>query len=88
MSRINKSIDEDKSTSQLIVGTESKQLLVVDSSGTSFVQNFKLLSQPVQIITEGLMKADHTFTILCRDGKIYEIRNDIVVFYLTIRYKK
>jgi hypothetical protein len=78
MSRINKSIDEDKSTSQLIVGTESKQLHIVDSSGSKFVQSFKLVSQPVQIVIEGLMDTDYTFTILCRDGKIYELRNDMV----------
>ena len=78
MSRINKSIDEDKSTSQLIIGTECKQLLVVDTNGSSFVQEFKLRSQPVQILIEGLMDTDHKFIILCRDGKIYEIKNDMV----------
>lgn len=83
-SKISKSIDEDKSTSQLIVGTESKQLLIVDPSGSKFVQNFKLLSQPVQIIAEGLMDTEHSFTILCRNGKIYEIRNDIVTIYSSI----
>jgi len=80
MSKINKNIDEDKAVSQLIVGTENKLLLVLDPSGMKVLQEYKLASVPTQILAEGLLDTEYKITILCRDGKVYEVKNNVVNF--------
>jgi len=80
MSHINKTIDDEKGISQLVIGTENKSILILDPSGSNISQEFKLSSTPVYILSEGLIDTDYKLTILCRDGKIYEIKNGHVFF--------
>lgn len=72
MTKINKNIDEDKSMSQLIIGTENRSLLILDPSGMKVLQEIRLDSVAIRIIAEGLFDIEYKLTILCRDGKVYE----------------
>ena len=46
LSRINKSLDEDKAVSVVLVGTESKELHVLETSGMSIKKTYTLKSVP------------------------------------------
>jgi Bardet-Biedl syndrome 1 protein len=76
MTKINKSIDEDKSTSQLVLGAENKTILILDPSGMKVQTQLKIDSVPTQILTEGLLDNDYKIYVVCRDGKVYETNNN------------
>jgi hypothetical protein len=78
MTKINKSIEEDKSVSQLILGTENQSVVILDPSGMKVVQEIKLDSVPMQLVAEGLFDVEYRLSVLCRDGKVYEIKNGVV----------
>jgi len=50
MTKIYKSIEDEKSQSMLVVGTENSEILIIDKSGLSITQSFKLPSVPVFIV--------------------------------------
>jgi len=53
MSRINKSLDEEKTTQMLVIGTENGDVLFIESSGNAVASQLKVDSVPVQIECEG-----------------------------------
>lgn len=72
---IQQSLHQPKSVSMLIVGTEHKQLYVLDSSGTSIIQQWQLPSVPVILSWDGLYDIDYRVSVACRNGCIYTIKN-------------
>ena len=59
----------------LLVGTESKTLLILDPSGLSIKHTIALKSVPSHLQAAGQMDVDHRIYVACRDGKVYVVRN-------------
>lgn len=61
--------------SQLVVGTESGLVLVLDPSGSSILVNIQLPSAPSFMAVGGLFSVDYRIACACRDGNVYSIKN-------------
>jgi hypothetical protein len=53
LTKINKSLNEEKAVQMLVIGTEHGGLLFMDPSGLLIKRELKLPSTPVQLISEG-----------------------------------
>lgn len=60
---------------QLVVGTESAKLLLLDKTGAQIQKRTSLPSVPVQLLTSGLADSDYRVVVLCRDGCVYITKN-------------
>lgn len=58
MSKINKSLEEEKCQSHLLIGTESKHLIVMEPSGMKEKKRYLLPSVPVFIQPSGQLDVD------------------------------
>lgn len=63
----------------LVVGTENKRVLILDSMGSAVVKKVTLPSVPVFIVTSGLLVVDYRIVVACRNGSIYFIKNGELV---------
>ena len=59
----------------LVVGTEGKEVMVLDPSGTSVDFSVTLPSVPVELRATGRLELDHRILVSCRDCKVYAIKN-------------
>lgn len=76
---LKKQSEEETALSNLILGTELKSVLVLDSQGTSILKKIKLPSAPFQILAHGLLEFDYRLIVACRDDRVYFIRNGEVI---------
>lgn len=67
--------DEPVSIAELIVGTESGYLYVVEHSGSKIINKFKINHIPHQITTLGAYDVDYRIHIAARNNCIYTIKN-------------
>lgn len=65
LSKINKALEEEKSSSHLLIGTESKHIIVLETSGMKEKKRFELPSVPVFIQTNGQMDVDYRIYVAC-----------------------
>ena len=63
----------------LLVGTEHQQLIVLEPSGQKFRKEIKLKSVPVFILAHGQYEIDYRIFVACRDGRVYQIKQDKVL---------
>lgn len=75
MAKINKNMDEDKAVSMLVLGTEQKQVIVLDHSGMSVKKQLLLKSVPCFLVCSGQYDVESRIFASCRDGKVYVIKN-------------
>ena len=81
---MNKSLDEEKTVQLLIIGTESKELYVLDNTGMAVKKKITgLKSVPCLIQATGQFDVDYRIYVACRDGKVYLIRNGEIVPEIT-----
>lgn len=78
---IKKNSEEETALSSLILGTEMKTVLILDSQGTSIIKKIMLQSTPVTILAHGLLETEYKLIVSCRDDRVYFIRNGEVVFF-------
>ena len=76
ISTIKKSVNEDDAISSVVVGTEHKQVLIVDSEAYTVLQTFNVPAVPVIINVSGVFAVDFRLFVACRDGKVYMLRKD------------
>lgn len=74
MSKIKKNLDDEKSADQLLIGTESRHLIIMEPSGVKEKKRFDLPAPPCQIVAIGTFDVDHKIFVSCRDGKVYLIK--------------
>ena len=67
--------DDLMSVSELIVGTESGYIYVVEHSGSKIINKFKINQIPHQITTLGAYDVDYRIHIATRNNCIYTIKN-------------
>jgi Bardet-Biedl syndrome 1 protein len=75
MEVLKKEMDDDDAVSMLVVGTEAKQVLVLDAAGSSILVSATLVSVPVFLGVTGLYSVDYRVVCACRDGNVYTIKN-------------
>lgn len=61
----------------LVVGTEAGQIIILpqDPFGSLFLCKIDLPSVPVLIATTGVFSVEWRLSVVCRDGKLYSIKN-------------
>ena len=67
-------MDDDDAVSMLVVGTEAKQVLVLDAVGSSILVSATLVSVPVFLGVTGLYSVDYRVVCACRDGNVYTVK--------------
>lgn len=82
VSVIRKNSEEDTALSSLILGTEMKTVLILDSQGTSIIKKIVLPSAAVTILVHGLLENEYRLIVSCRDDRIYFIRNGEVSSFI------
>jgi Bardet-Biedl syndrome 1 protein len=78
ISKINKGLEDDKSVSHLLIGTESSNLIVMEPSGVKEKKRYQFASVPVFIQVYGQQDVDHKIFVACRDGKVYVVKNGAI----------
>ena len=72
---INKAIEDEKTQGLLVVGTENKEILVLDKTGMDIQKSIKLPAVGVFMITQGSYDVDYKIFIACRNVFTYQIKN-------------
>ena len=75
MAKINKAVDDEKTQGLLVIGTESKEVLILDKAGMDIQKSIKLPSVGVFLIAQGCYDVDYKLFIACRNGFTYQIKN-------------
>jgi len=71
---MNKSHNEDDAISCLVIGTESKEILVLDPEAFTMLLRLKVPSVPVFIRATGLYDVDFRLLVACRNGNIFVMK--------------
>src|SRR5262249_28341624 len=74
METLNKNLPGDHAISSLVIGTESRHILILDPSGTTILKKFQLKSVPVFMAIDGTYDVEYRIVITCRNGNIYQIK--------------
>lgn len=75
MSVISKDKDEVDAIGCLVIGTESRKILILNPSGVTVTDSVMLPSVPVHIVTSGSLDIDSRIVVICRDNNVYTIKN-------------
>lgn len=75
MSKIYKSVEEERSQSLLVIGTENQEIIVIDKSCMAINKSFQLKSVPVFIVAQGCYDIEYKIFVACRNGSIFLIKN-------------
>lgn len=78
---IKKSVPEDDGISCVVVGTENKEILFLDSESFSVQQKNSLPDVPSFINVSGLFDVDFRVYVACRAGKVYVLKKGSDVAY-------
>jgi Bardet-Biedl syndrome 1 protein len=69
-----KSKEEEDAVGCLVLGTESKKVLILSPSAAKIIIQVELPSVPVFICATGLYDVDYRIVVACRNGNIYTIK--------------
>lgn len=75
MGKLYKNIEDSKSQSLLLLGTENQQIMILEPSGMAILKTFDLKAVPVFITTQGSFEVDYKIFIACRNGYTYQIKS-------------
>eukprot|EP00002_Diphylleia_rotans_P010307 TRINITY_DN2075_c0_g1_i3.p1 TRINITY_DN2075_c0_g1~~TRINITY_DN2075_c0_g1_i3.p1 ORF type:complete len:559 (+),score=112.06 TRINITY_DN2075_c0_g1_i3:50-1726(+) len=75
MEVLKKNLDEDDSVGMLVVGTESKEVLILAPNGSTILHKVTLRGVPAFIGITGLYDVDYRIVVACRDGNLYTIKS-------------
>ena len=74
MGTMKKSIADDDAVSCLVIGTESKDIFILDPEAFTVLAKMSLPSVPVFISVNGLFDVEFRIVVACRDGKVYTLK--------------
>ncbi|RWS02729.1 Bardet-Biedl syndrome 1 protein-like protein, partial [Dinothrombium tinctorium] len=74
VSSIKKTVDEEKAISCFILGTENKDIFIIEPDAFTILSSVKLPSVPVFIEVNGLFDVEYRLIVSCRDAHIYTIK--------------
>lgn len=76
MTKLTKSLDEDKPVSLLVLATESRNLYILEPNGLAIKKALPQLKSVANILeTVGQFEVDYRIYAGCRDGKVFVYRN-------------
>ncbi|XP_004618503.2 Bardet-Biedl syndrome 1 protein isoform X1 [Sorex araneus] len=76
MTTLKKSLADEDAISCLVVGTENKELLVLDPEAFTILSQMSLPSIPVFLEASGQFDVEFRLAAACRNGNIYILRRD------------
>ena len=71
---LKKSMADEDAVSCLVLGTESRSVLVLDPEAFTVLANMTLPSVPVLLHVSGLYDVEFRVIVACRDGSVYILR--------------
>ena len=74
MSSLKKSIPDDEGISCLVIGTESKEVYVLDPEAFTVLAKMALPSVPAFMSVSGLYDVEFRIVVACRDAKVYNLK--------------
>jgi len=74
MTTMKKSVPDEDSISCLVIGTESKEVYVLDPEAFTVLAKMNLPSVPSFLSVSGLYDVEFRIVTACRDGKIYNLK--------------
>ncbi|XP_065062005.1 Bardet-Biedl syndrome 1 protein homolog [Rhopilema esculentum] len=75
MTTIKKSVPDEDSISCLVIGTESKEVYVLDPEAFTVLAKMSLPSIPSFMSVSGLYDVEFRIVVACRDAKIYNLKS-------------
>lgn len=76
MSTLNKSMSETDSISCVVVGTENKEILIIDSEAFTLLHTFTLSGIPCFLNVTGIYDVGFSVFAACRNGRVYTCKKD------------
>uniref|UniRef100_A0A7N5JL06 BBSome complex member BBS1 n=1 Tax=Ailuropoda melanoleuca TaxID=9646 RepID=A0A7N5JL06_AILME len=76
MTTLKKNLADEDAVSCLVLGTENKELLVLDPEAFTILTKMSLPSVPVFLEVSGQFDVEFRLAAACRDGNIYILRRD------------
>ncbi|KXJ22583.1 Bardet-Biedl syndrome 1 protein [Exaiptasia diaphana] len=74
MNTMKKSMADDDAVSCLVIGTESKDVFVLDPEAFTVLAKMSLPSVPSFMSVTGLFDVEFRIVVACRDGKVYTLK--------------
>jgi Bardet-Biedl syndrome 1 protein len=74
METLCKSIEGDQTVSGIVVGTEAKEVLILNPAGSAIVAKVTLASVPVFMAISGTLDVEYRIVVACRDNNVYTIK--------------
>ena len=75
MTKLYKNIEDPKSQSLIVIGTENQEIHILDQSGMGIAKTIELKAVPVFITATGSFEVDYKIFIACRNGYTYQIKS-------------
>lgn len=75
LEKLNKDTEAADGVAYLVVGTESRLVLVLSPGGSDVLVRIQLPSPPVHMAVTGMYDVDYRIVVACRDGALYTIKN-------------
>lgn len=69
----------DNPVTMLVVATESRHVLILDSQGTTVLKKILLPSVPVCMCVNGSYDVEYRIIVACRNGNIYTIKKGVLL---------
>lgn len=79
METLNKKTPNERAISMLVIGTESRHVIIMDSSGQAILKKVQLPSVPVFMACTGIYEVEYRIVVSCRNGNIYTIKKGKVI---------
>ncbi|GAV08718.1 hypothetical protein RvY_18372 [Ramazzottius varieornatus] len=76
MTTVNNKLKDESSDQLLVVGTENRQVLIVDALSNTTKAQHDMPDVPVTVATHGTFQERYRLFVSCRDGKIYTVTKD------------
>ncbi|EDO40876.1 predicted protein [Nematostella vectensis] len=74
MNTMKKSVADEDAVSCLVIGTESKDIYILDPEAFTVLSKMSLLSVPAFMSVSGLYDVEFRVIVACRDGKVYTLK--------------
>lgn len=71
---LKKTHSEDKAISCIVIGTEHREMFILDPEAFTALARIQLASVPVLLSIAGVYEVDYKIYVSCRDGNIYSVR--------------
>ncbi|PIK35231.1 hypothetical protein BSL78_27943, partial [Apostichopus japonicus] len=84
LSTLKKSSADDDAISCLVVGTESKEIYILDPEAFTILAKMTLPSQPVFLKITGLFDVEYRMVVSCRNGNIYTLKKGMKIGRLCV----